>query len=211
VVLNQGDVDLTATLEELESGHAIPGASIDFTVDDATAGSATTAGDGTATLGYNVNHLGVGDYPIHAAFAGNADYNGSNDSDTLGISYVFMGFKQPINADGNSVFGNGQVIPVKIQLVDYLGQPVPDAAPTVWLTKLTDGVYGADQEATSVSAADTGNVMRYVPEEGIYMYNMDLKTLDNGSYRVSVRLGDSETCSAGNPSATIAVQKKGKK
>jgi hypothetical protein len=211
VVLNQGDVDLGATLTELVSGDPIAGASIDFSVAGDSAGSATTGGDGVATLGYNVNHLGAGDYPIYAAYAGSDLYNGSNDSDTLGVSYVFTGFKQPINADGNSVFGNGQVIPVKIELLDYLGQPVPDATPTVWLQKLLPGGVGDEVEATSVSAADTGNIMRYVPEDGIYIYNMDLKSLDNGTYKVFVRLGDSETCSAGNPSVIVTVAKKGKK
>jgi hypothetical protein len=213
VFLNQGDIDLEATLTEADSDPviAIAGADIAFSVDGVSAGSATTGSDGGATLSYNINHLGVGDYPIYAAFAGNSAYNGSNDSDTLGVSYVFTGFKQPINADGNSVFGNGQVIPIKLELLDYLGQPVPDAAPTVWMQKLLPGGVGDEVEATSVSAADTGNMMRYVPEEGIYIYNMDLKNADNGTYKVFVRLGDSETCSAGNPTVTLTVAKKGKK
>lgn len=213
VFVNQGDIDLEATLTEADSDPviAIAGAGIAFSVDGVSAGSASTGSDGVATLSYNINHLGVGDYPIYAAFAGNSAYNGSNDSDTLGVSYVFTGFKQPINADGNSVFGNGQVIPVKIELLDYLGQPVPDAAPTVWMQKLLPGGVGDEVEATSVSAADTGNIMRYVPEEGIYIYNMDLKNVDNGTYKVFVRLGDSETCSVGNPTVTLTVAKKGKK
>lgn len=211
VLLNQGDINLGATLTEALSGDPIADAGIDFSVAGVSAGSATTGGDGLATLSYNINHLGVGDYPIYAAYAGSAAYYGSNDSDTLGVSYVFTGFKPPVNADGNSVFGNGQVIPVKIELLDYLGQPVSDAAPTVWVQKLLPGGVGDDVEATSVSAADTGNIMRYVPEEGIYIYNMDLKSLDNGTYKVFVRLGDSETCTDGNPAVIITVAKKGKK
>lgn len=211
VLLHQGDVNLAATLTETVSGDPIADAGIDFSVAGDFAGSATTGSDGLATLGYNVDHLTVGDYPIYAAYAGNATYNGSNDSDTLGVSYVFTGFKQPINADGNSVFGNGQVIPVKIELLDYVGQPVPDASPTVWMQKLLPGGVGDEFEATSVSDADTGNIMRYATEEGIYIYNMDLKSLDNGTYKVFVRLGDSESCSAGNPSVIITVAKKGKK
>ena len=211
VLLNQGDIDLEATLTEAVSGAAIAGADIDFSVDGVSAGSATTDSDGLATRSYNVNHLGVGDYPIYASYAGSSEYIGSNDSDTLGVSYVFTGFKPPINADGNSVFGNGQVIPVKIEILDYLGQPVADAAPTVWVQKMLPGGVGDELEATSVSAADTGNVMRYVSEEGIYIYNMDLKGLDNGTYKVFVRLGDSETCSEGNPAVIITVAKKGKK
>ena len=81
----------------------------------------------------------------------------------------------------------------------------------MWLQQLLPGGVGDEVEATSVSAADTGNIMRFVPEDGIYIYNMDLKSLDNGTYKVFVRLGDSETCSTGNPSVTVTVAKKGKK
>ena len=53
--------------------------------------------------------------------------------------------------------------------------------------------------------------MRYVPEDGHYMYNWDLSALTNGTYGVVVDLGDSATCSAGPYYAVITVAKKGKK
>jgi len=223
VLLNAGDVELSATLEELLSTDPIAGATIGFYVNpeldingDPTVpsvGSGTTSASGEATLTYNVNGLSVGDHNLYAEFAGDADFNPSNDSDTLGVSYLFVGFQQPINPEGNSVFGNGRVIPIKIKIADANGQPVTDAAPTVWVTSYSTSTGLGDvlEPATSVSAADTGNTMRYVPDDEHYIYNWNLSELVNGTYGVVVDLGDSQTCGAGPYYAVITVDKKGKK
>jgi hypothetical protein len=222
VLLNAGNVDLTAILKELPSYDLISGATIDFYVNpmlvngDPTVpsvGSGVTDTTGEATLTYNVNGLGVGDHNLYAEYAGDANYNPSNDSDILGISYLFVGFQQPINPEGNSVFGNGRVIPIKIKLADANGQPVADAAPTVWVTSYSSGTGLGEvlEPATSVSAADTDNIMRYVPEDGHYIYNWDLSSLANGTYGVVVDVGDSAACNTNPHYAVITVAKKGKK
>jgi hypothetical protein len=146
----------------------------------------------------------VGDYNLYAEYGGSAVYDGSNDSDTLGISYLFVGFGQPINADGTSIFG-GRVIPIKIKLVDANGDPVTGATPTVWLTSYDKdlGLGGDWEQVSSVSKADTGNIMRYVPEDRQYIYNWDATDLPNGTYGVVVNLGDSAACRAENPYAII--------
>jgi hypothetical protein len=214
-LLNAGDRDLTADLEELISGNDIAGANVDFFIDPPSdsIGSATTDAVGRATLAFNVNGLAVGDHNLYAEYAGDSGYNPSNDSDILGISYLFVGFQPPINPEGNSVFGNGRVIPIKIKLADANGEPVTDASPTVWLNKYSEstGLGEVIEAATSVSAADTGNTMRYDPEAGQYIYNWDLSDLANGTYAVVVEVGDSPACNEGPYYAVITVAKKGKK
>jgi hypothetical protein len=221
VLLNQGDVDLTGKLEELASSNPVSGANLEFFINpepDANGfptvpaiGSANTESNGVATLSYNVNGLSVGDYNLYGQFEGDSVYKPSNDSDILGVSYVFAGFRQPINADGTSIFG-GRVIPIKIKLADANGLPVTDAQPTVWLTAYSaSGLGEVLEQVSSVSAADTGNIMRYVPEEQQYIYNWDATELVNGTYAVVVDLGDSSACRQGNPYAIITVNKKGKK
>lgn len=88
-----------------------------------------------------------------------------------------------------------------------------DAAPTVWLTSFDKdlGVGEVLEQVTSVSAADTGNVMRYVPQDQQYIYNWDASGLANGTYAVVVDLGDSDACRQENPYAIITVARKGKK
>jgi len=222
VLLNQGEVPLSATLKELLSQNPVVGANIDFYIDPAldingeptspSVGFANTGADGLASLNYNINGLSVGDYNLYAEYAGDSSYNPSNDSDTLGVSYVFAGFRQPINADGTSIFG-GRVIPIKIKLVDANGVPVTDAAPTVWLTSYDKdlGLGEVLEQVTSVSSADTGNIMRYSPDDQQYIYNWDAQNLANGTYGVVVDLGDSAACSKGPYYAIITVAKKGKK
>jgi hypothetical protein len=215
--LLNGDVDLTATLKKASDNTAISGADIDFFIDPSSnpdsIGTATTGAIGVATiLSYDLTGISAGDHNLFAAFAGNDLYNESDDSDTLGITYNFVGFQPPINSEGNSIFGNGQVIPVKIKLVDADNNPVTTAKPQVFYAKVNeDNSLGDTIEAASVSAADTGNIMRYVPEDQQYIYNMDLKSFTNGSYKILVDLDDSATCNTGYKEATITVQKKGKK
>ena len=215
VLLNAGSVALEAKLEELVSGSVIAGASVDFSIDseDSITGTSVTDADGIASLPFSVNGLAVGDHTIFAEYAGlGGMYNPTAASNTLGVSYLFGGFQQPINADGTSVFGNGRVIPVKIRLADANGQPVSDAAPTVWVHQYTTGTGLGEviEAATSVSAADSGNVMRYDPTAGQYIYNWNLDALANGTYGVVVDVGDSAACSQGPYHAVITVARKKK-
>lgn len=214
-LLNAGERNFTATLTELASGLAIGGAGIDFYIDPPSdsIGSATTVASGLATFGYNVNGLAVGDHNLYAEYAGDSGYSPSNDSNILGISYLFVGFQPPINPEGNSVFGNGRVIPIKIKLADANGVPVADASPTVWLYQYSEGTGLGEviEQATSVSSADSGNMMRYDADAGQYIYNWDLSELINGTYAVVVDVGDSAACSQGPHYAVITVSKKGKK
>jgi len=224
ILLHQNEVDLRAKLEELDGGAAIAYADIDFYIDpeldssgyatdpSTKLGTESTDVDGIAIHTHNPSGLAVGDHVLYAEFGGDSNYNPSNDSNTLGVSYMFVGFQPPINPAGNSIFG-GRVLPIKIKLVDANGIPVPDAQPTVWL-KSYNGNLGLGEvlePATSVSSADTDNIMRYDAVEQKYIYNSDLTNLANGTYAVVVDLGDSEACSQGPYEAVITVAKKGKK
>ncbi len=223
VLLHQSNVDLTATLQELDAPDTnIPGATITYYVNPAldgagiptvpAVGSAATNTDGVASFGYNPGALAVGDHNLYAEYAGSDVYNPSNDSDILGVSYLFVGFGQPINGDGTSIFG-GRVIPIKIKLVDANGVAVTDATPTVWLTSYSSstGLGSELEQVSSVSSADTGNTMRYSTDDQQYIYNWDATGLSNGTYAVVVDLGDSVACSPGPRFAIITVARKSKK
>lgn len=223
VLLHQSNVNLTATLQELDDPDTkIPGATITYYVNPAldgagiptvpAVGSAATNTDGVASFAYNPGALAVGDHNLYAEYAGSDTYNPSNDSDILGVSYLFQGFGQPINGDGTSIFG-GRVIPIKIKLVDANGIAVTNAAPTVWLTSYSTSTgLGTDlEQVSSVSTADTDNIMRYSTDDQQYIYNWDATSLPNGTYAVVVDLGDSVACSPGPRYAIITVARKTKK
>jgi hypothetical protein len=209
-LLKAGSIDLTATLTA--NGGAVANRSILFKVDGSSVGFAFTNTSGVASLAFNVNALGVGDHVIYAEFAGDSAYNGSNDSADLGISYKFIGFQQPINADGTSVFSNGRVLPVKVKITDANNQPVTGASIQVYFSKNAPSTeLGMDTEpASSVSSADIGNTMRYDASTDQYMYNWDLPSLTTGTWYVILELNDSKKCSQGLPSAVLTVKQKGK-
>jgi hypothetical protein len=214
VPYQSGAVDLTATLREaLAPYDPITGRLVDFSIDSNDIGTDSTDGNGEAVLSYNVNTLSAGDHNLFVEFAGDSQYNPSDNSANLGIYYNFVGFQPPINPEGNSVFGNGRVIPIKIKIVDANLNSVANASPEVWIYQWSEGTGLGEvlEAATSVSGADTGNIMRYVPADQQYIYNWDLSSLANGTYAVVVDLGDSDACSKGPYYATITVSKKGKK
>ena len=70
---------LVATLTDAESGAPLAGQSIAFTADGASLGSATTDGDGVATLSVP-NKLRNGNHDFVASFAGTEDYEGASAS-----------------------------------------------------------------------------------------------------------------------------------
>ncbi|QYJ78396.1 PxKF domain-containing protein [Shewanella acanthi] len=208
-----GEVNLTSNLFETSSKKVISDATVNYMIDGEPVDSAMTDGSGEANLPYNVNNLKVGDHNLFAAYKGNSHYTSSDDSAMMGIYYNFSGFLPPINPEGNSIFGNGRVIPVKIKLFDANQNPVSDAQPTVWIYKAYEGNELGEviEAASSVSSADSGNIMRYDPVEQQYIYNADLSALTNGTYAIVVETGDSD-CFQDKPKvAFITVEKKGKK
>lgn len=165
-------------------------------------GAMTATPSGTANLvDVSLAGRGLGDYTLKASFAGDSTYAPSHGTTTLGIQYMSTGFLPPINPDGNTVFGNGRAIPIKLRISDANGNPIPNATLTVTLAKLGEAI-----PVSSVSAANSGTTMRYSPADDLYIYNWDLGSLSNGTYLVSVNLGSSSCTSVAQ--ATITVNKR---
>lgn len=72
---------LVATLTEAASGAPVPGASIDFSGDGSSLGSATTSADGVATLPLTGSYRG-GRHSFEAIFSGTGSHSGSSASTT---------------------------------------------------------------------------------------------------------------------------------
>jgi len=102
-------------------------------------------------------------------------------ADTLG-RYTAT-FKAPLKDGYRNIAKLGNVIPVKIQVLDCHGLPVTDRTLTIRLIKgdTTDETEAGAVvlDATSVSAADTDNVMRLA--DGFYIYNLATKGLATGT------------------------------
>jgi len=221
VTLHQSaTADLTATLKD-ENMIPLSGQTVHFSVPAANnfTGDAVTDVNGVATIsGFNVSGLGVGDHTVFATFDGVAcannpnGYNPSKGEGNIGVTYLFIGFEQPINADGSSIFKGGTV-PVKIRISDANGAPVTDANAFVFFAMKTQAVVGETQEAISQSAASTGNQMRYDPLENHYVFQWDITgaAITNGTYLLWVDLGEGKCGEMHQVCLSIAKTGKGLK
>jgi hypothetical protein len=213
VTLHQpATVDLTATLTDA-SANPLSGQILHFSVDGTDVGDATTNASGVATISnFDVSGLSVGDRQVEVNYDGVAcptvpAYNGANGFGNIGVTYLFIGFEQPINADGSSIFKGG-AIPVKIRLSDYNGTPVTDAEAHVFFSMDTDAVVGDEAEPLANTNGDSGNLMRYDLVADQYIFNWDLKTVGNGTYKVWIDLGEGACGTQHN--VVLSVQKVGK-
>jgi hypothetical protein len=219
-VLNVGDmcvllhqttpVDLTATLTA--NGNPVAGQTVNFSVDGTSVGTALTDANGIATLeNYDVSGLAVGDHDVTATFTppvDDCDYLGTGATGNLGVEYLFLGFQQPINADGTSTFG-GRTIPVKIKIADGNGQPVTDAAPLVFFAFGTPAIIGTEAEPVANTNGDAGNLMRYVPADDQYIFNWDIAGQANGTH--TIRIGLDEGQCGDDHTVVVSLKKKGSK
>ena len=106
------------------------------------------------------------------------------------VPFVLDGVLQPINPDGSSVFKFGRTVPVKLQLTDASGAYVTDATVRIYLAKISDGVIGTEVEASSTSAASTGNTFRYDPEANQYIFNLGTRDLSKGTWQARIEVSD---------------------
>ncbi|HET6404118.1 MAG TPA: HYR domain-containing protein [Candidatus Thermoplasmatota archaeon] len=102
-------------------------------------------------------------------------------------SSTWTGLLQPVNADGTSVFKLGSTIPLKFRCGDQ-----GTATVKVSMQKLSNGIYGAEVEATSTSGADSGNTFRWSSTDGQYIYNLATKPLSEGTWFVKVDFGNGD-------------------
>jgi hypothetical protein len=205
ILYHQNSATVTAALT---AGTAsVSDKAISFKVDGVSYGAVTTDASGTASLELDTSAFLIGNHAVVASFAGDCDYAPTSMSGNLGVSYLFTGFQQPINADGSSVFG-GRTVPVKVKIADANGQPVPDADAHVFFAFGTPAIVGTDAEPLANTNGDRGNAMRYDATADQYIFNWDVGALaaQNGTYTVRVDLGEG---SCGAPHlATLSLKRK---
>jgi hypothetical protein len=105
-------------------------------------------------------------------------------------AYSWSGVLPPVNADGSSVFKAGSTVPVKFALTGA-DAGITTLAATLWVAKISNSIVGTDLEAVATNTpASTGNVFRYDPTSGQYLFNWSTKGLAPGTYLLRIDLGD---------------------
>ena len=105
-----GPVTFSATLTRTTGGAAVSGATIAFTIDGNSAGSAVTNGSGVATFStYNPSALSVASHNVQASFAGatiSSTVYGASTSSTQTLAVTQAGQAITFGVLGNKIYGD---------------------------------------------------------------------------------------------------------
>jgi hypothetical protein len=122
----------------------------------------------------------------------------SNLVSTCPVTYSWSGVLPPVNADGTSVFKAGSTIPVKFALT-AASAGITTLQAKFSATQVSSSVSGLVNKTGSTSKPTSGNLFRYDPTTGQYVYNWGTKGLSSGTYQLQIDLGD-------GVSRTVSVQ-----
>ncbi len=142
-----------------------------------------------------------GAYPLATMIAsdgnlyGTTSYGGANGQGTIFkysiFTYSWSNYLQPINTDGSSIFKLGRTVPVKFQFTGA-SAGISNVVARLYIAKVSNNVIGTYLEASSTSAADSGNQFRYDAAGGQYIFNLGTNGLTTGTYELKVDLGDGD-------------------
>jgi hypothetical protein len=179
----------------------------------------TSLGTGTVSGGvaiFTTAALAVGTHPVTAAYGGDGNFIGSLSGTVSQVviapPFTFTGFQTPLATagtlstptnSGSANYGNG--VPVKYQLLDYLGNNVTDLSTTALIQAI------GNSSCSSGHAPDGATTLLYSPTTGAkggstfrsgssgFIFNWDTGvTPGPGCYTLVVQLSDGSAARATN-------------
>lgn len=145
--------------------------------------------NGTSTVVDKVDTNKVGSYTITYT-ATDSSENSSSATRTVNVRYNYSLVTKQIKDDGSSVFKAGSTIPIKIQLKNINGDYISTAIAKISLTKIDNDTLGEINELVEEVSSTSGNLFRYDEKNNQYIYNLNTKGLDKGTYELKVILDD---------------------
>lgn len=169
---------------EYKLGQPVPA---QFTCTDEPGGSGVASCTGPGNL--DTSSVGTKTYSV--VTTDNAG-NTRTATVTYRVTYAYGEVRQPINANGSSVFKTGSTVPVKFGLTDYAGTPVGTATPTISYTSLNpEGIVDEQSTEPVYNAPATGGTqLRWDATSNQYIFNLGTKTLKVGTYKLIITLDD---------------------
>lgn len=178
VMSNLSDVNLTATSASGAVATYSPTAT--DAVDGSVAADCTPASGSTFALG--TTH-------VSCTATDKAKNTSAVQTFNVKVTVPWTSVLAPLNADGTSSYKTGSTIPVKFQLTGA-ASGISNLPAKLYYAKFTNNTLGTEVEASSTSAADTGNQFRYDSTGKQYIFNLSTKGFSTGTYQLSIDLGD---------------------
>lgn len=113
--------------------------------------------------------------------------NTASTSFTVTVAVAWSGVLAPLTSGGT--YKQGSTIPVKFTLTGA-SAGVTNLEAKLWVRRTSATSTSGTASAVSTSAATTGNLFRYA--DGQYIFNLNSKPLNVGTYDLLIDLGDGE-------------------
>jgi hypothetical protein len=101
-------------------------------------------------------------------------------------------FLAPIRADGTSVFAIGRPVPVRFRLTGP-GKGITNLVAKLLVSKVSSTAPGTTNSTSDETVDDTDFIFKYKSSLGGYVYRWKTRDQAQGTYRLSVDLGDGVT------------------
>ncbi len=145
-------------------------------------GSGVIDNSGNFTVTINTHKLAVGSYTIEYSYAGDANFQGSNGSGTLLVTYAIKkhsGTFRPVRS--------GAELPIRLEVTDAWGKNLSSAHLTVTAISLI-GPNGQRYSPHAEGRTDANNAFCHV--HGGYVYDLDTHGLPAGTYTLLVKVSN---------------------
>jgi hypothetical protein len=161
----------------------------DWKVTDNLSGISSTKGSIEKGQNIDTSSVGIKNYTVAAT-----DRAGNEIVQTITykVVYVFGGILQPI-INNKSIFKLGSVIPVKFQLKDLSGNIITKEIgerPTIGLMKITTDILNGEMSEPYSVMASLGNEFRFDESSNQYIFNLNTKFMEKGTYDITIDLKD---------------------
>jgi len=113
--------------------------------------------------------------------------NPAQASFTVKVTFAWTGVLPPLDAGRRAGFKHGATVPVKFALAGG-SRDVHGAVARLFIANLQTPEQELPAESTGHS--NVGNLFRFVPEGGVYIFNLSTRPHAPGSYRLRIDLGD---------------------
>jgi hypothetical protein len=116
--------------------------------------------------------------------------NVATDQFYVYVTYAWTGFLQPLDYTQLAIYARGSTIPVRFRLRGASADVTNAVARFRLVAQASAKDPGAINRVGVTNPPTSGDLFRYIPEKGYYIFYWSTTGLARGTYRIRVELGD---------------------